>query len=385
MNTPKPQWEMKLTSIHAIVLVGLVTGSMMAAFYLGFLSGERAGFEVGQEASLAHTARIPIPDTEIDREEDGGATTGSSFGGAVAEQVYDQLAAAPRLGGQDRENEELPTLGKIESAPAKSVDGEELAQPGSAIRGTGSALARLSDIGAATESAAVGGVLGAGSEAGSARGLGKEETESTLGALDEPRLFPADGHGTVSEAKQGAAKVIDSDASRTGTDAAKGTILPATPAGAADAIKSEGVKSSPVKVASPSIASSADAKSAAIAKAESSKTGSSNAGSSRSGTSPSQPEAFKSESGKSDSGMLRNALPKGWFAQVAAPKRLSEAEAMATKLKRSGFPVLIERANVRGEEYFRVVVGPESDRVQVDRLIAQVKREGYSPFPRAVK
>jgi DedD protein len=83
--------------------------------------------------------------------------------------------------------------------------------------------------------------------------------------------------------------------------------------------------------------------------------------------------------------MLRNSLPKGWFAQVAAPKRLSEAEAMATKLKRSGFPVLIERANVRGEEYFRVVVGPESDRVQVDRLIAQVKREGYSPFPRAVK
>jgi cell division septation protein DedD len=86
--------------------------------------------------------------------------------------------------------------------------------------------------------------------------------------------------------------------------------------------------------------------------------------------------------------MIRKVVPTGWYAQIAAPKRVTEAEAMAEKLKKAGFPVMIENANVRGQEYFRVIVGPEGSRERADRLVAQIRREGVSggdPFVRMVK
>lgn len=81
-------------------------------------------------------------------------------------------------------------------------------------------------------------------------------------------------------------------------------------------------------------------------------------------------------------------VPKGWFAQVAAPKAKADAEQLARTLRGSGFPVVIENANVRGQQYFRVLVGPEGSRDQGERLIAQLKREGSvkgDPFLRSVK
>jgi len=89
-----------------------------------------------------------------------------------------------------------------------------------------------------------------------------------------------------------------------------------------------------------------------------------------------------------DKNLVRSILPKGWFAQVAAPRKRADAEVIAKRLKSSGFGVMIESANVRGQEYFRVVVGPEQSRTQVDRLVTQLKRETYiegEPFPRLVK
>lgn len=81
-------------------------------------------------------------------------------------------------------------------------------------------------------------------------------------------------------------------------------------------------------------------------------------------------------------------LPKGWFAQVAAPKKREDADTMARQLKDSGFKVVIESAQVRGEAYFRILVGPESNREQADRLLQQLKRESYlksDPFVRMVR
>ena len=95
-----------------------------------------------------------------------------------------------------------------------------------------------------------------------------------------------------------------------------------------------------------------------------------------------------SKAGKEDAGMVRTVLPKGWFAQIAAPSKRNDAEALAKQLKASGFPVVIENANVRGQEYFRVLVGPEQTRAQGDRLVAQLKRERSvvgDPFLRLVK
>jgi cell division septation protein DedD len=88
-------------------------------------------------------------------------------------------------------------------------------------------------------------------------------------------------------------------------------------------------------------------------------------------------------------GLVRKSLPVGYFAQVAAPKKLSEAEGVAKRIKRAGFPVLVESATVNGQSFYRVVVGPEENKVQVERLITQLQKEslagGSKPFIRRVK
>ena len=61
---------------------------------------------------------------------------------------------------------------------------------------------------------------------------------------------------------------------------------------------------------------------------------------------------------------------------------------MATMLSSSGFPVVIEKAMVRGQTYYRVLVGPEDDRTRGEILLGQVKRERYltgQPFIRMIK
>ena len=96
----------------------------------------------------------------------------------------------------------------------------------------------------------------------------------------------------------------------------------------------------------------------------------------------------KTEAVSSKSSFIRNVLPKGWFAQIAAPKSISEAESVARQLKAAGFSVMIERADVRGDLYFRLLVGPEVSKDQAERLIAQVKREKIvksDPFLRLIK
>ncbi len=324
MNTPKPHWEVRLSSLHAVVLVGLITGSMVAAFYLGFLSGERTGFESGQEASMAHTARVPIPDREIDIVSSDATSRLSGIDGAVAEEVYDQLAAppivgGPKVGGAHGSEDELPALGRIESAPARHLADridEELA-------------ARSDPPLADSLPPAVG------------KSIGKKfESDATLGALDEPRLAPHDSVAAVT-VNPTIANSVELESKKISTPVVEPTIAPK---------RKEIVEVKPTpKPAATQIALPVTKGRAA------------------------------------DSGIIRAILPKGWYAQVAAPRKISEAEALASKLKRSGFPVLIERANVRGAEYFRVVVGPETDRVQVERLMSQLKRERYEPFPRAVK
>lgn len=85
---------------------------------------------------------------------------------------------------------------------------------------------------------------------------------------------------------------------------------------------------------------------------------------------------------------IKNEVSKGWFAQVAAPQELSDAQAIISKLKSSGFKATIENATVRGESYYRILVGPEEKKDQAERLIQQLQRESYlkgAPFLRFVK
>ena len=344
-NSSRAHWELKLSSVHAIILVGLITGSMVASFYLGFLAGERTGFESGQEASTVHTARIPIPDREMV----------SSNEGFVSEDVYDQLAAAPKAGSAHAAEDDLPALGKIESAPAKNLADRLAPIPdaGAFNAGENEAIEAAQNLNSFTSPKIAGKadakasadekILSANQRLGGGgpvvgAGLGDLNIKSapsralagsTLGALDEPRIFPYSG---AEETLKRPAPTAVAALPQVATIPIPKVTAVATPA---------------PKLANKSVVAPPDAESPAA--------------------------------------VLRTILPKGWYAQVAAPRKIAEAQALAMKLKRSGFPVLIERASVRGEDYFRVVVGPEKDRVQVDRLIGQVRREGFEPFPRAVK
>jgi cell division septation protein DedD len=79
---------------------------------------------------------------------------------------------------------------------------------------------------------------------------------------------------------------------------------------------------------------------------------------------------------------------KGWYAQVAAPKSKTEADALASKLRSNGFRVAIETAQVKGDQYYRILVGPEDNKDQATSLVGQLKRESYlagEPFIRPIK
>jgi cell division septation protein DedD len=86
---------------------------------------------------------------------------------------------------------------------------------------------------------------------------------------------------------------------------------------------------------------------------------------------------------------VTNAPPKtGWYVQLAAPNKLSDAEVMIEKLKKSGFPAVVETAKVKNSFYFRVLVGPEENKQRAERLLSQVKQEKSvqgNPFVKFIK
>jgi cell division septation protein DedD len=100
------------------------------------------------------------------------------------------------------------------------------------------------------------------------------------------------------------------------------------------------------------------------------------------------PKAIVTPTKTNGAGITLGVKEKGWFAQVAAPKTKSEADGLAAKLRSNGFRVSIETANIKGDQYYRILVGPEDNRTQAENLIGQLKRESYlsgAPFIRAIK
>jgi cell division septation protein DedD len=81
-------------------------------------------------------------------------------------------------------------------------------------------------------------------------------------------------------------------------------------------------------------------------------------------------------------------LKSGWYTQVFAPRSLDEANNVADKLKGLGFRVSIEEALVRGQKYYRLLVGPEKTREVAEfqrQQIIKKKLVDSDPFVRVVK
>jgi len=68
----------------------------------------------------------------------------------------------------------------------------------------------------------------------------------------------------------------------------------------------------------------------------------------------------------------RDGMPS-WVIQVASVPTPEGAAELEGKLKAGGFPAFVERAEVNGKVYYRVRVGPESDRARAEQTAARLR------------
>lgn len=341
-------WEIRLGKLQVSVWLGLALGAVVGGYFIGFFSGRYVGFESARQISSGEIAKLPVPE---------------SFSRALAynpKGVYDRLnkPAVLREGNGPRASVRVPS--EIEpSSRAKRADGNRdiLLNP----RGND---ARNS-------------VKTANTASNKQDPLGSAHEEISDGLFDEPvggdRIIIGSDDGAViggSNAIPNTVRIIGQDTSASENNGAEGR------GNQRDDVSAEELLDARIQNARAVAGKAAipDARESVIdgIKEPVVKT----------------PKSNSNGSEKVSGSLVRKVLPVGYFAQVSAPKKVTEAESVAKKLKRSGFPVVIEAATVNGQSFYRVLVGPEDNKVQAERLVSQLQSESYvtsKPFIRKVK
>ena len=345
-------WEIRLGLLHVVAFLGVVIGVMVCVFLLAFFHGHNAGFEAAARQSLDNIARLPIDTDAI--------APGEEEQEAIEKQVYAALSADDQV--EIEEGELVPDLGSIpevDEAPIAEEDG--LAQLDEALKKEEEA--KLAEELAAPEAV-------------------KEKVEKVAEQVDSNVVQGEAGIKIIGET--GSVIVIDEDKPQAAKKATLDELLsdqePAItqpkeaavvedllPEAVQPVIEKKVEKLEPVRVR--------EELKVVEPKVEKPKI-----------------EAPKAVEPKvaplAQSNFVRSVIPKGWYAQISAPRKLSDANPLANKLKNSGFSVMIEKAVVRGNEYFRILVGPEENKTLANRMLEQIKRESYvsgEPFIRNVR
>jgi cell division septation protein DedD len=323
-------WELRLGKLQVVVWLGLALGSICGAYCIGFFSGRYVGFETGREVTGVEVAKLPVGDVMQESSSQS------------QDRIYDRLNSpavmADDSNGKAKDkaavrapssNQKVPRLLEDNVAQAAVVGSKE---PNSRDGAQGATDATQDDLANFWDDSTGGSELIIGSESG--LGAGKpSENVRMLG-----------GSKAAESAKTDPKSIVAS------VEAPKDTSV--------NALLDERI---------------------AKARGENAKDTSSLDGAAQA--------ADTSKNGDTAS-VARKVVPSGYFAQIAAPKTLAEAEGVAKKLKRSGFPVVVEPTSVAGQSFYRVLVGPEQNKVQADRLVSQLKSESYisgTPFIRKVK
>jgi DedD protein len=63
---------------------------------------------------------------------------------------------------------------------------------------------------------------------------------------------------------------------------------------------------------------------------------------------------------------------RAWVIQVASLRSAEAARALQEQLRAMGYPAFVEQAQVQGQRYYRVRVGPEVERARADRLAERI-------------
>ena len=342
-------WELRLGLVQVVILLGVVTGSIACVFYLGFFSGHRVGFETAMQTTLANSAPIPV-----DASSDANTQV-------VADQQLTEIYAKlqedqPKAGAGAAAREEVPALGNIpttEEAPV-AVVAPDASEGEKAEAKSGSTISVLMPDAKDLETEDLVGDQGEEAPAVDILEMPKPAESKTLGQAAEQQVnteAKAAAHAKSHETMAEPPKVV---------------------------AKAEEKKIAPVV-----------AKTAPLAKEEPTKKVSAVTEGTLGAAKAAKSEAVANIAPVDNEPLLiRTVPPPGWYAQISAPRKLQDAEILSKKLKASGFKVVVENAKVRGEEYFRVLVGPETGRPVAERMLEQLKRESYisgDPFIRLVR
>lgn len=319
-------WELKFGVTQLVVLLGFVLGSISIAFVLGHHIGWEGGYQSSLASNVSNMVRFPIPEDQLEKEVRENVTS----------QVYAKLQE-PEPGAGSAGSELHPGSGSA-AGVGLEPDGEALRPIPELDTIKTTKAAPLTDMGVSEKR----GVLSADSvfkkeaEKASQSGASIRVLGQSAGAGEKAK---ADSSATLGALLKEAGK--DGKASEPKTGDAKA-------ASALSVVVKEEQK--PVEIAEKGRAS--------VTVKEPLQT------------------------------VATSKLSKGWYAQVAAPKAIKDAEELSDKLRKSGFEVSVERTQVKGEDYYRVLVGPEETKQLGDRLVSQLRREPYiksEPFMRSVK
>lgn len=317
--------EVRLGTIQIVGILGVTIGSIIAAFCLGFQSGRTLAYERTLTNSLASLPKLPIGDQE------SGADLGEKIVSEVYAKLNEQNETAPPPGSAAEEESSFPELGTIKESENSKPESEDLGEV--ELEAPPAKHAEKKPV---AEEKVV------------------DEELSLEQEADESEELPK--HNAKPEEKTLAAVLNESKA------------------------RKELEKKEEAKVEVKPTATSKPEPTKVIEKPKVEKTP--------------EPVAtkIKEEKPKEEKKTADSLTPKkvstGWYAQIAAPKAIADANALSSNLRKSGFPAVIETAEVRGEKYYRVIVGPETSKTQADVLLKQLKRESYivgEPFLRMVK
>ena len=120
----RTHWGLRFGVSHAVVLIGLITGGLIAAFFLGFRVGKKEQFDTYASLSLERFPRLPITEEVSSR----------NVSERLVEEVYEKLQRSPVTSVKDKMVSDELDLKPVTIVPMPEVTALEEQEP-SAVSG----------------------------------------------------------------------------------------------------------------------------------------------------------------------------------------------------------------------------------------------------------
>ncbi len=355
-----PLKEYRMSTIQIFSLIGIVTGLMFGAFYIGAYFGKKVGFESAMTSNLKYLSKVPISTVDTGNDE---------VDENISRKVAKKLKA--ELGNKNSEKSELLALDDEEKNEKKEVEKINILNADKVPNILGKDERKLGDVY----------VEDVDLDKNSKKDTDKknEKKEDTIIVDKEDSQMDDVSMGeNVKEVKRKIEEQFDKKEEADKVNIKKDNKKDE---------KSNPIKDSKKNIVIPTVGILKDEKgtNTELAKKQVNKIN----------NEPTlvvkvmTPEIPRL---KEDNIKLNVPSPaieqarvsaRGFYVQVQASSNYNEASSLVRKIKESGFKANIESANVRGQTYYRVLVGPEETRLYTERMIEQLKGESFitsTPF-----